>query len=101
MKGTNEPMARNSTRKTAAPDKGTPARTDDLISLDETARITGLRTRTVSQYIALRRIPSVKLGTARLFSRGAIEAWVERRESRRRQLAELRHIDYVEAGDSQ
>ena len=89
-------MARNSTRKTAAPDKGTPARTDDLITLDETARITGLRTRTVSQYIALRRIPSVKLGAARLFSRGAIEAWVERREQRRQRLRELRRIDDLE-----
>jgi excisionase family DNA binding protein len=70
--------------------------TDDLIDLDETARITGLRTRTVSQYVVLKRIPSVKVGTARLFSRRTITAWLKRRENCQRQLRELRTIDCIE-----
>jgi excisionase family DNA binding protein len=88
-------MDRNSPSKTAAAERVRPF-ADDLIDLDECARIAGLRTRTVSHYIGMGRIPSVRVGTARLFSRCAIMAWVERRERRREQMRELGGIDYVE-----
>jgi excisionase family DNA binding protein len=71
---------------------------DDLIDLEECARVTTLSTRTISFYVSTRRIPSVKVGFSRLFSRREILAWLDRREQRRQQLRELRRVDYVEYG---
>src|SRR6266498_4765067 len=64
--------------------------TDDLVNLDECARLTGLKTRTISLYVSMNQIPSRKIGTSRLFSRREILKWIERRELIRRELRELR-----------
>jgi DNA-binding transcriptional MerR regulator len=58
---------------------------DDLMNLAECSRLTNLTTRTISFYVSVGRIPSVKVGHGRVFDRHAIEAWLDVREQSRRQ----------------
>ena len=64
----------------------------DLLSLEEVARLTQLSQRTISAYIAFSRIPSLKIGHARLFDRRAIEGWIAERVQRRRQIEDARAL---------
>lgn len=59
-----------------------------LMDLRECSALTGLEMRTISQYVALGHIPSVKFKHARLFNRKEIEQWTERRPRRRMRTSE-------------
>lgn len=52
---------------------------EELLSLSECAELTGLARRTVSLYVGLNKIPSVKISSARVFDRAAIRYWMIQR----------------------
>lgn len=57
---------------------------DDLIDLDKAARMTKLRSRTISLYVYQRRIPSVLDGRSRRFSRSDLRGWLRGRRQKQR-----------------
>ena len=53
---------------------------DNLISLEELAVIFGLAPQTIRNWIALRKIPSVRIGRKRFFQQRSLQEWLNHKE---------------------
>lgn len=52
------------------------------MTVEDLADAFGFAPQTVRNWVALRKIPFIKLGGKTRFRRGSIEAWIERKEFR-------------------
>ena len=53
---------------------------DNLISLEELAVIFGLAPQTIRNWVALRKIPNVKIGRKRFFQQRSLQEWLNHKE---------------------
>lgn len=53
---------------------------DNLISLEELAVIFGLAPQTIRNWVALRKIPSVRIGRKRFFQQRSLQEWLNQKE---------------------
>src|SRR5262245_60635149 len=73
-------------------------RVADLVTLDEVVQITNLRLRTLTNYIYTNKLPSLRVGRARLFHKPTILQWNERRLTKQAELTRLRASAMDNAG---
>lgn len=53
---------------------------EKLISVEELADVLGLSPQTIRNWVAMRRIPFLRVGGKTRFRRASIEAWLEQKE---------------------
>ncbi len=52
----------------------------ELLTIDETARVLKLKPKTLRNWIGMRKIPFKKIGRCVRFDSGSLEAWMKRKE---------------------
>ncbi len=53
---------------------------ENLITIDELAAELGIAPKTIRNWVALRKIPFIRLGRRTLFRQGSLKEWLDRKE---------------------
>ena len=67
-------------KKIACGDKPTSLLFDNLITVEELAFIFGLAPQTIRNWVALGKLPYVKIGKRNMFLKGSLQEWLNRKE---------------------